>query len=46
MRRTVAAAVRKTKNDWFQQKAKEVGGKVMKGVVGDAWKIFRVEELA
>jgi len=33
MRRTacaVTAAMRKAKNDWFQQKAKEIKGKVMK----------------
>jgi len=41
MRRTVTAAVRKTKNDWFQQKAKEIEGEVMKSVVGDAWKYTR-----
>jgi len=41
MRRTVTAAVRKVKNNWFQQKAKEIEGKVMKGVVGDAWKYIR-----
>ena len=38
MWRTVTAAVRKAKNNWFQQKAKGTEGKVMKGVVGDAWK--------
>jgi len=41
MRRTVTAAVRKAKNDWFQQKAKEIEGKVMKGAVGDAWKYIK-----
>ena len=50
MRTTVTAAVRKAKNDWFQQKAKEIEGKVMKGTVCDAWKyileIFKEEELA
>ena len=30
MRRTVTATVRKVKNDWFQQKAKEIEGKVIK----------------
>jgi len=38
IRRIVTAAIRKAKNDWFQQKAKEIEGKVMKGAVGDAWK--------
>jgi len=41
LRKTVTAAVRKAKNDWFQQKAKEIEGKVMKGLVGDAWKYIR-----
>ena len=41
MRRTVTAAVKKAKNDWFQQKAKEIEGKVMKSAVGDAWKYIR-----
>jgi len=38
-RRTVANAVKKPKNDWFQQKAKEVEDKVMRGV--GAWKGIR-----
>jgi len=41
MRGTVTATMRKAKNDWFQKKAKEIEGKVMKGVVGDAWKYIR-----
>jgi len=41
MRRVVTAAIRKAKNDWFQEKAKEIEGKVMKGVVGDVWKYIR-----
>ena len=41
MRRTVTAAVRKAKNDWFQQKAKEIESKVQAGVIGDAWKCVR-----
>ena len=38
---TVTAAVRKAKNDWFQQKAKEIDIKVQAGVIGDAWKCVR-----
>ena len=38
-RRTVANAVNKAKNDWFQQKAKEVEDKVMRGM--GAWKGIR-----
>ena len=41
MRRTVIAAVRKAKNDWFLQKAKEIESKVQAGVIGDAWKCVR-----
>ena len=40
MKRTVTV-VRKAKNNSFQQKPKEIKGKVMKGVVGDAWKYLR-----
>ena len=36
MRRTVTAAVRKAKNDWFQQKGKEIENKVQAGVISDA----------
>ena len=39
--RTVTAAMRKAKNDWFQQKAKEIESKVQAGVIGDAWKCLR-----
>jgi len=38
-RRLVANAVKKAKNDWFQQKPKEVEDKVMRGV--GAWKGIR-----
>jgi len=41
MRRRVTATVRKVKNNWFQRKAKEIESKVMKGIVGDAWKCIR-----
>lgn len=41
MRRTVTAAVRKAKNVWFQQKAKEIESKVQAGVISDAWKCVR-----
>ena len=37
----MTAAVRKAKNDWFQQKAKEIENKVQAGVIGDAWKCVR-----
>ena len=36
MRRTVASAVKTAKNDWFQQKAREVEDNVMRDV--GAWK--------
>jgi len=38
LRSRVTAAVKKAKNDW---KAKEIEGKVTKGIVGDAWKCIR-----
>ena len=40
MRKTVTAAVKKAKNDWFQQKAKDIEDN-QNGVVGDAWKYIR-----
>jgi len=39
MRRTVASAVKRAKNDWFQWKAREVEDKVMRGV--DVWKCIK-----
>jgi len=39
MRRTATNSVRKEKNDWFRQKAREIEDKVMRGV--GAWKGIR-----
>ena len=39
MRRTVAKAIKRAKNDWYQWKVREVEDKVMQGV--GAWKGIR-----
>ena len=41
MRRTVVHAVKVTKNDWFQKKARDVGAKVLKVIASGDWKDIR-----